>query len=203
MIKRSDGARLTYDQIVAERDALAAELVEWRRMRNEAMAVATSNRNVINQLEAALRDAVTYLNALQIPDVEEEDRCIEVIRQLNAVLTPPETNCDGNAGSIPAPVLTEQGDVTGSGTGVLTAPHRLSSKTNAERMTRPYRLEVDEEMHVCSACNQDAQYYVIIGPDGLGLGTSYAMAGKDDAEEMVDMLNDAFEAGEESAAEPK
>lgn len=63
-------------------------------------------------------------------------------------------------------------------------------------MTRPFKVDIDEEMHVCPTCNQNAQYYFIIGPDGMGLGTSYAMCGKDDAEEMVDMLNDAYESGE-------
>jgi hypothetical protein len=33
------------------RDALAAELADWMRMRNEAMAVATSNRARIRELE--------------------------------------------------------------------------------------------------------------------------------------------------------
>lgn len=39
---------------------------------------------------------------------------------------------NGNAGSIPAPVLTEQGDATGSGTGVLTVPHRLPHNLDIE-----------------------------------------------------------------------
>lgn len=38
-------------------DALAAELVDWRRMRNEAMALAMSNRERIRELEAQLSES--------------------------------------------------------------------------------------------------------------------------------------------------
>lgn len=39
----------------ADFDALAAELADWQRMRNEAMAVATSNRERIRELESQMR----------------------------------------------------------------------------------------------------------------------------------------------------
>ena len=39
---------------------------------------------------------------------------------------------DDKAGSNPASVLTEQRDAAGSGTGVLTVPHRLSADTEVK-----------------------------------------------------------------------
>jgi hypothetical protein len=45
-----------------------------------------------------------------------------------------ETDCDGNAGSKPASVLTEQRDAAGSGTGVLTVtPSVISPETESDR----------------------------------------------------------------------
>lgn len=50
-----------------EHEALAAELADWKRMRNEAMAVAISNRARINELEAALKAAKREIHAGFLP----------------------------------------------------------------------------------------------------------------------------------------
>lgn len=58
-------------------DALAAELADWKRMRNEAMAVATGNRERINVLEAALDAAKRqpYLGIATNREIEAERAC--------------------------------------------------------------------------------------------------------------------------------
>lgn len=65
-ITNKDGsidAKQMIQELISARDRirdLEAELAEWKRMRNEAMAVATSNRERINMLEAALKHATEY-----------------------------------------------------------------------------------------------------------------------------------------------
>ena len=50
-----------FEALTAVRDALAAELAEWKRMRNEAMAQATFNRNGIDALAAELAETKLFL----------------------------------------------------------------------------------------------------------------------------------------------
>lgn len=63
-ITNKDGsidAKQMIQELITARDRirdLEAELADWKRMRNEAMAVATSNRERINTLEAALRSVM-------------------------------------------------------------------------------------------------------------------------------------------------
>jgi len=61
---------------VKKYDALAAELAQWKTMRNEAMAVATANRERIRELEAALERNKQLEKALQI--IASETICPEL-----------------------------------------------------------------------------------------------------------------------------
>ena len=44
----------------------------------------------------------------------------------------------------------------------------------------------------CSHCGK-GQYWMVIGPDGVGGSTSFSR--KEDAEDLAEMLNDAYTAG--------
>jgi len=69
-----------------EYEALAAELTEWKRMRNEAMAQATFNRNGIDTLAAKL--AAEHMSHSCTIAEEHESRTAfqERIRELEATL---------------------------------------------------------------------------------------------------------------------
>jgi len=51
------------------------------------------------------------------------------------------------------------------------------------------------EDKACSCCEQGATW-VIVGPDGVGFGTSYL--DEDEAEEIAELMNLAFQAGMEA-----
>ena len=75
---------------------LESELVEWKRMRNEAMAVATANRERITKLEAALKH-ITALSVTSPPSVRRQLQTIgmaqafEITRKIaEAALAPKE-----------------------------------------------------------------------------------------------------------------
>lgn len=76
-----------------EHASLADKLSETLAKYDDALMVLEEKNERIRDLEAVMREAVTYLNDIEIPDVAEEDRCINVIRRLNAVLTPSAKAC--------------------------------------------------------------------------------------------------------------
>lgn len=83
MIRREDGAKLRYGQVVAERDALAAkaaaEVTKWQNSAIEAQAR-------IRELEAALREVQRqYTTHCEIFLGEE------IQERIDALLTPLET----------------------------------------------------------------------------------------------------------------
>ncbi|HZV46892.1 MAG TPA: hypothetical protein VFG06_06070 [Thermodesulfovibrionales bacterium] len=62
--------------------------------------------------------------------------------------------------------------------------------TDNKTFLRPYRIEIDNEG--CTHCGHN-KTWAVIQPDGILLGTTYGI--EEDAQDMADELNDAYEAG--------
>ena len=75
----------------------------------------------------------------------------------------------------------------------------MSAPQSNDPASRPYKVVTEVEEHACPSCHQDAPGHLVVGPDDIGLGTTrFGEEGKDEAEDLADMLNDAYEAGRES-----
>lgn len=75
----------------------------------------------------------------------------------------------------------------------------MSAPLTNDPVSRPYKVVTEVEEHACPSCHQDAPGHIVVGPDDIGFGTTYyGDDGKDEADDLADMLNDAYEAGRES-----
>jgi hypothetical protein len=157
LAEESEGWREQYlagqaacEELTVERDALAAQLADWKRMRNEAMAVATSNRERINEMGAELAARDRTIAAF---DLDVVPRLADRVKDLEAALRDLVDYTDITK-HIDADAVTERVKRARAVLG-LTAETKVDGPDTPERIC-PHGRKVGNGWH-CTDCLGDAE----------------------------------------------
>ena len=146
-------------ELLRENKRLAAELATEKEFRALERQVLVENATRLAQLEEALLSLLPGLEIdLRYADADDDTDAMRSRIKTVRDCFPAKANNGDQAGSNPAPVLTEQGDAAGSGTGVLTVPHRSSLESP---LGDYYRVKMAAGDDGCAHCGAGKQWAIV------------------------------------------